>query len=126
MPEELPLKWVGCSEGWHPRNLATVNLDEVDVDGVYLIWARGLSQETVAPTVVRIGQGDIAARLKEHRKDREITKHGELGVTWAEVSPEHQDGVESYLAWVFRPLEGERFPDVESTIFVNSPFPGCP
>jgi len=64
--------------------------------------------------VVRVGQGDIAARLAAHRTDPAITKYagtGTLLVTWASVPAAQRDGVERYLANAWAPLVGDVFPD---------------
>ena len=77
-----------------------------------------------SPRVVRVGQGDIATRLGEHRNDPEILAYAKLGtlrVTWASVPANQRDGVEAYLADTWNPLVGERFPNV-APITVNSPF----
>jgi hypothetical protein len=99
-------------------NLETINLENVDTFGVYIIWHGGQNAR-----VVRVGQGNVKDRLTAHRKDREVLgykQHG-LFVTWAEV-PSHQvDGVERHLAEKWNPLVGDRFPNVRS-ISVNSPW----
>lgn len=81
--------------------------------GVYIIW-------NIDGKVVRLGQGVISDRLSDHRRDPKITRHGLLHVTWARVAPNDLDGVEAYLADVYGPLVGERFPDV-TPIPVNLP-----
>jgi len=110
---------------WYKSTLGTwleflrVNLaDETDF-GVYIIWHAGNPSR-----VVRVGQGDIATRLSAHRNDPEIlsyNQHGTLCVTWAVVSPRLVDGVERHLAERWKPLVGDRFPNV-APIEVNSPF----
>lgn len=111
--------WIRCADGkeWCP--LETVNLTNVNVNGVYVIWHEGSPAR-----VVRIGQGDIASRLASHRQDRDILaygRYGKLRITWTSV-PSHQlDGVERYLANAWPPLVGEAFPNV-TPIPVNSPF----
>ena len=115
----LNLNWIKCDENrqWCP--LESVNLSSVTAEGVYIIWHEGNPSR-----VVRVGQGDIADRLKEHRDDPKIltySKRGILRVTWAPVSAAQRDGVERYLADRWSPLVGDVFPDVES-IAVNSPW----
>lgn len=115
----LTLSWVKCGEGtsWCP--LETVNLTNVTTHGVYIIWHEGNPSR-----VVRIGQGDIAARLAAHRFDLEILRYrriGALRVTWAAVSAVQRDGVETYLADQYPPLVGDAFPHAVP-IAVNSPW----
>ena len=72
----------------------------------YVIWDR------VTGVVVRVGQGDVATRLRAHQTDPAIARlGGELLVTWADVSPTFRSGVEKYLASQYRPIIGERYPD---------------
>lgn len=114
----VSLDWIKCNGGkWCP--LQSVNLANVNVGGVYLIWHEGNPGR-----VVRLGQGDIANRLSTHRSDSEITayaQHGTLRVTWAAVPSHQRDGVERYLADQWPPLVGDAFPNA-SPIAVNSPW----
>lgn len=111
------LHWNKCNHGldWCPFD--RVSLDYVDAFGVYVIWKPGNP-----PITVRIGQGDIAGRIKDHRQGTDTAFYGDdLLVTWATV-PDHQvDGVERYLAQQLSPAEGERFPNT-SGIVVNLPW----
>lgn len=102
--------------------LELVDLSEVKTKGVYVIW-HGTRGNAVKPAVVRVGQGDIASRLTEHRNNMKILAYRSNGlyVTWAEVPPRYLDGVERYLADTWRPLVGDAFPDV-TPIAVNSPW----
>jgi hypothetical protein len=106
------LSWVKCTGdvwcGFH-----TVDLSNVKTTGVYLIWQGGGSY-------VRVGQGDIAARLTAHRNDPAITKYQKLYVTWAAVPSAQLDGVERYLYEQCSPLVGERTPTAP-VIAVNLP-----
>ena len=115
----LNLGWIKCDEGrqWCP--LESVNLSGVTAKGVYIVWHEGNPGR-----VVRIGQGDIAGRLKDHRDDPQIltfSKQGILRVTWAAVSAAQRDGVERYLADQWPPLVGDVFPDA-APIAVNAPW----
>lgn len=114
----MKVDWVKCGNGnnWCP--LETVNLENVDTHGVYIIWHGGNPGR-----VVRVGQGDIKDRLTKHRSDPKILAYRklELLVTWAWVSSSQRDGVERYLAEKWRPLVGDAFPDV-LPIAVNSPW----
>lgn len=114
----LNLQWITCGDDHHWCNLMTVKLANVTANGVYIIWHGGNPSK-----VVRVGQGDIAARLAAHRKDAAILKYEPKGlfVTWAAVPAAQQDGVERYLADQWSPLVGDAFPDVHP-IAVNSPF----
>lgn len=107
----IQLKWVKCSDHW--CSLQRVNLDPVTTEGVYVIW-----EDSGKNRVVRVGQGYIADRLTQHRNDPEITQYGQLLVTWAAVAAQYRDGVERYLADMYSPLVGDRFP-VAQPIEVN-------
>ena len=123
--EQLSLTWMKCvPDAW--CSLKNLDLDSVGKDtyGVYIIWYAAPSDSGRNSAVVRVGQGNIRARLQAHRDDKKITQHSRLGqlmVTWALPQLEYCDGVERHLAEVWEPLVGDRFPDVE-TIEVNSPF----
>lgn len=114
----LQLQWVKNTEGnW--CGFEGVNLADVKTQGVYIIWHAGDPSR-----VVRVGQGDIKARLLAHRQDPEITAHrksGKLHVTWAAVPAAQMDGVETYLADRWTPLVGDAFPDCQP-IAVNDPW----
>lgn len=115
----LNLSWVKCGDDGHWCDLELLTLDNIETEGVYIIWHEGSPG-----SVVRIGQGDIADRLGKHRRDQEILaykKKGKLRVTWAAVSAAQRDGVEAYLADKWSPLVGDAFPDVHP-IAVNSPW----
>ena len=89
------VNWIKCTgDFWCP--LQNVDLTGVTVQGVYIIWHAGTPGR-----VVRIGQGDVAARLAAHHLDPVITQYAKFGtlyVTWAAVPTTHRDGVERYLA----------------------------
>lgn len=112
------LSWVKCTgDVW--CSLRRLNLDTVTGHGVYVIWHGGPS-----PHVVYVGQGDVAARLADHRHNPLIMRHeqkGTLFVTWAAVLAAHCDGIERYLADRFSPLEGDYRP-AAAPIAVNSPW----
>jgi len=113
------LIWKKCGQDNHWCNLQLLDLSSIDEVGVYIIWHEGNPSR-----VVRIGQGVISERLREHRGNPEITKYaayGTLRVTWASVPHQYRDGVEKYLSDKFRPLVGESFPNAYP-IAVNSPF----
>jgi hypothetical protein len=109
----MNLKWVTLINGqW--ADLETVDLSSVNSFGVYVIWNSN--------RVVRVGQGDISKRLFAHRNDRDILRHRENGlyVIWASVPSHSVDGVERYLFDLYKPIVGERSPNV-SPITVNLP-----
>ena len=114
----LQLQWVkNTADDW--CGFEGVDLSNVTASGVYIIWHAG-----DPGAVVRIGQGDIKARLMAHRKDEAITAYrqkGKLHVTWAAVPAAQRDGVENHLAAHWGPLVGDAFPDCQP-IAVNSPW----
>lgn len=112
----INLTWKTCGSDRRWCNLKKLILDKNTDVGVYIIWHTGQPSQ-----VVRVGQGAIKERLSAHRKDPEITKFGDLRVTWAVVKSQYRDGVERYLADTWDPLVGDAFPDVDP-IAVNSPF----
>jgi hypothetical protein len=115
----LTVSWIKCGNGanWCPFD--TVNLSNVSVMGVYIIWHEGNPGR-----VVYVGQGDVVARITTHRRDSRITdyeKQGRLRVTWASVPAVQRDGVERYLADKWSPPVGDAHP-VAAPIAVNSPW----
>ena len=113
----LNVSWIKLTTGnWCP--FETVNLANVSTRGVYVIWYQGKPGR-----VVRVGQGDIAARLTAHRQDQAILAYRANGLfaTWASVPAYQLDGVERHLADTWNPLVGARHPDVLA-IAVNSPW----
>ena len=116
----INLNWIECNdENW--CNLITVNLDDEhfrNLEGVYIIWHGGQN-----PWTVRIGQGEIKTRLKDHCKDKDVLVYKDYGlwVTWAKVDLKYRNGIETYLANVLSPKVGERFPN-RLPIIVNLPW----
>lgn len=112
------IHWIKAQAGnwlaFQTFNLASIG----DVQGVYVIWRGGKT-----PAVVYVGQGDISARLSNHRRNLDILAHAEHGlyVTWAAVPAHQMDGVERYLADTWSPLVGDAHPD-SLPIAVNSPW----
>ena len=82
-------------------------------EGVYVIW-----KETPlgGKTALYVGAGDIPERIQRHAQEwLSYYAFGapSLRVSWASTWPWEQDGIERYLAEVYRPLLGERHPDAE-------------
>ena len=95
-----------------------MNTDTINSNGVYIIWHGGINQR-----VVYVGQGDVAARITDHRQDNRILYYSQFGlsVTWADVALADRDGVERYLAESLNPLVGDVYPAV-APIAVNAPW----
>ncbi len=114
MPE-LEVEWIKNQNNNQWFDLLRLNLDAPyfqDKEGVYVIWYSGPSEAKV----IRVGQGHIGTRLKEHRANPEITRYsysGQLKVTWAIVDRRDRDGAEAFLFDSYKPLVGERSPDVQ-------------
>lgn len=113
----MQVHWIKCGRGagvWCDfANLNLASLDNTDV-GVYIIWRAADGR------VVYVGQGDVAARIREHRLDPSIYTFAPLNVTWASIEPTHRHGVERYLADRLQPLVGVTYPNV-LPIYVNTP-----
>jgi len=101
-------------------NLSNLDLTNLHATGVYIIWHGGEN-----PKIVRIGQGNIAARLAAHRLNHQIMRYvdsGPMMVTWAEIEDQAmRDGIETYLAKQFTPLIKDKVPEVRP-IQASSPF----
>jgi hypothetical protein len=118
----MNLEWIKCQgDVWCKLSTVfTLGLYFKDLEGVYIIWY----EENGSPVTVRVGQGAIRDRLREHREDKEIQSYSHFGpllVTWASVGEKDRDGVEAYLAQELEPKVGERFPD-RKPIEVNLPW----
>lgn len=112
---ELLKSWVKESNGLFYR-LSVIDCSGIDCTGVYIIFNH--------QHVVKIGQGDIGSRLSCHQHDFSITQHSNayfpLYVTWTQLPIKYLDGVEVFLGNWYRPIVGERFPDVQP-IRINLP-----
>lgn len=104
-----------------------LNLDAAyftDKYGVYVIWYTSPAESNAESKVIRLGQGNIGERLRAHRTDPSILRYaniGQLKVSWAVLNNFSKmtiDGIERFLAESYRPLIGDRFPEVD-TIPVN-------
>jgi hypothetical protein len=108
------LHWKKClGDGWCP--FATVVLPDANASGMLVIWSAPSEQ------AVYIAKGGIAKSLRWARQYEPFLRHGELGVTWANVPEERQDGVLSYLTEVLDPIYRDRPTGAEPTP-VNLPW----
>lgn len=116
----ITVNWIKCDGGsWCTLLNVNLNHDHFDgMEGVYIVWHGGDN-----PATVRVGQGVIRDRIREHRDDDEVLQYSHLTlyVTWASVSAGNRDGVERYLAENLNPKVGHRFPQVRP-IRVNFPW----
>ncbi len=113
----LNLVWEKCQgDVW--CSFENVNTDTINSNGVYVIWHGGDTAR-----VVYVGQGDVSARLIDHRRDYRITYYSQfrLFVTWADVALADRDGVERYLAESLNPTVGDVYP-AAAPIAVNAPW----
>ena len=116
----MNLNWIKCEgDKWCP--FLTLNLNHAhfaNLSGVYVIWHGGAN-----PATVYVGSGNIAQRIRDHRDSGEILQFSHLGlfVTWAQVLPSYQEGVERFLADSLNPKTGERRP-LTAPISVNFPW----
>ncbi len=112
MEPQLILNWVKNSNNNQWFDLLRLNLESSyfnNKEGVYIIWYAG----PIEAKVIRLGQGNIGDRLREHRTNPEIVRYshyGQLKVTWAIVPSQYRDGVEAYLFESYNPLIGEKSP----------------
>jgi len=112
----MNLDWIKYPDGnW--CNLLGLNLDDPhfnNMDGVYIIWSdKGY--------VVRLGQGTVKDRIRDHRVNQLILKHPTLYATWAQVPVTYRGRVERYLADALKPVIGNAFPQ-EPPLQVNLPW----
>ena len=118
---DVHLDWGTCGRDHHWCNLVNLNLPiSGEPHGVYIIWVAGPSRR-----IVYVGQGDISARLSEHRVDSRIVqyeRYGTLLVTWANVSVILRDSVERTLADMLNPLVGEIHPARDFDVQLNLPW----
>lgn len=90
-------------------------------NGVYVISEEGHWGNR---TALYVGSGDIRERVEEHL-DGWLASYADpkrhLRVSWAWTLPSEKEGIERYLADVYRPLYGLRHPHAEP-IKVNLPW----
>ena len=115
----MTVNWTRNTQNNEWFDFLKLNLDSPyfsNKKGVYVIWYTS----PLAAKVVRLGSGNIAERLKEHRSNQDILKYSGLGqmkVSWiiADNNPVKDSdllGIEAFLANHYSPLIGDRYPDV--------------
>lgn len=116
MEPRYTLNWVKNSNNNQWFDLLRLNLEAQyfnNTEGVYVIWYAGPAEAKV----IKVGQGNIGDRLREHRTNPEIARYshyGQLKVAWAIVPNQTtRDGVEAYLFESYNPLIGERSPSAQ-------------
>ena len=112
----MRVQWAKGPDGW--LKLEDHNFSSITTVGVYFIWCDGNPS-----TNIRAGSGITGARITVHKSDPKIMRHrarGIMRVTWAEVPQALIERAEKYLADSYRPIEGDRYPDVLPLI-VNLP-----
>lgn len=111
---KYPLSWgKSQSDSWCWLSVIDGSEAALNTTGTYVIWYS--TNDSNARNVVRVGQGHIGSRLAEHKDNPNITAYGQYGLlvfSWATVPSTMLNGVERYLANVYNPLEGERYPNV--------------
>jgi hypothetical protein len=112
------LEWQKCDQDRWCR-LVDLDLARIAAFGVYVIWHAGHPSR-----VIKVGCGDIAARLEDDRRNGAVLhygRHGPLFVTWAAANASVAEGAARHLADTLRPLLGGGLSHVEP-IALNSPF----
>lgn len=113
------VKWIKNNQNGEWFDFLRLNLEAPYFNnkvGVYAIWYTSPS----SAKVIKVGSGNISERLKDHRSNQEITKYSSLGnlkVSWVVADsnpllPSEAQGAEVFLANKYRPLVGDRFPNV--------------
>ena len=109
----MTISWVKC-QGDIYCPLETVDLSNVNTEGVYIIW------HNASARVIYVGQGNIKDRLTVHRSSPEILNHrgsGLLLTTWAVVADYRTRlSIERYLHRFYSPLVSTCAPGPEITV----------
>ncbi len=114
------VNWIKNNQNGEWFDFLRLNLDAPYFNnkvGVYVIWYTS----PLLAKVIRVGSGNIAQRLKEHRANQEITKYSSMGslkVSWVVADsnpllPSEIQGAELFLANRYHPLVGDRYPAVQ-------------
>ena len=119
----MQVNWNKCGNQ-NPQwcNLLSLDLQHAhftNLQGIYIIWHGGQK-----PWTVYVGQGNIADRLAQHRRDPKILQYSPFGlfVTWTPVGDlATRNGIERYLANQLTPREGDAHPQAVP-IPVNFPW----
>lgn len=120
----MQVRWLKNSKNNRYFDFLRLNLNssyfhDKNKNGVYIIW---YSSPGTAKAI-RVGQGNIGDRLREHKNNPQIMRYSKLGqlrVTWTIPDKLSLDGIEAYLYNRLRPLVGERKPGIK-LISVNLP-----
>ena len=115
MPKQV--NWIKNTQNNDWFDFLRLNLDApyfVGKRGIYVIW---YTNPSIAK-VVRLGQGNLGDRLKDHRSNSQITEYsniGQLKVSWLVVDnisifERELSGIENFLARIYSPLVGDAFP----------------
>lgn len=132
------LHWYKSARG-HWCSLRWLKLTGWKRNGVYIIWAPGISEPVLDepalrgaprriiawPRVIYVGSGNIAQRLRDHRSPDGFAwrDDGELLVTWAVANClQVCRGFEAYLGNKLKPLGCERLPSYVQWLPVEPPF----
>lgn len=113
------VKWIKNNQNNEWFDFLRLNLEAPYFNnkaGVYAIWYTSPS----SAKVIKIGSGNISERLRDNRTNQEITKYSSMGslkVSWVVADsdpllPDEVQGAEVFLANKYRPLVGDRFPNV--------------
>lgn len=119
----MNVNWVRNTQNNEWFDFLKLSLDSpyfTNKEGVYVIWYTSPS----TAKVVRLGSGNIAERLREHRSNQDILKYsafGQMKVSWivTDNNPVKESdlvGIEAFLASAYSPLIGDRYPNVIHTI----------
>lgn len=116
------LSWVTQYRDGGPIELFGVDLAFLYCYGVYVIYSPATLKE--GPQILRVGQGDIAGRLRAHRTDPRMnanSPHRKMYVAYAEVAVTAVNGVERYLVDQYRPPVADPLAEA-APVPVNLPF----
>jgi hypothetical protein len=116
----IDIHWFKCKGGvW--CELTKLDLEHKSLrgmDGVFILW----HGPTSAPSIIRIGSGNISTELKKLKRDLSIIAFFHLGlnVTWAELPLSKAKGVHNFLVNSLHPRIDEETPQIAP---VEAPLP---